>query len=163
MMRKGKPALIRLLTTIALLCVGLVASTILSPTAEAVLAGCRADPVVVLSDGTILDVSVAIYTDVSNVREIQYTVHGPSTARLVRVISTPTIGFAGKEKFTYYPDARPGEYITETLVQTSFDGVGVTAYTTFSNISVGYKSPLSLQYEPITGFNGQILRTVLRR
>jgi CSS domain containing protein len=162
-MHYRRPALTRLLTILFLLFAGLAASASLSPTAEAGLAGCRADPIVVLSDGTVLDVSVAIYTDVSNVTDIQYVVRGPSTARLVSVIGTPTLGFSGKEMFTYYPDAQPGQYITETVVQTTFDGVGVTAYTTFSKATLGYGPPLTLQYQPVYGFNAQVLRTVLRR
>ena len=54
-----------------------------APPADAALAGCRADPLFLLSDGTILDVSVAIDTDVKNVDVIQYVVHGPRGTRLV--------------------------------------------------------------------------------
>jgi hypothetical protein len=163
MIRYRQLALSRLLTMMFLLFVGLAASTLLSPTAEAALAGCRTDPLVVLSDGTVLDVSVAISTNVSNVTDIQYVVHGPSTVRLVSAIRTPTLGFTGKELFTYYADAQPGQYVTETLVQTTFDRIGVTAYTTFSKVTLGYGPPLTLQYKPVSGFNDQVLRTVLRR
>ena len=54
-----------------------VCALALAPTANAAVVGCRADPVVKLSDGTVLDVSVAIDADVSDVSEIHYTVHGP--------------------------------------------------------------------------------------
>ena len=59
-----------LITLVGLLLIGLAMSEPLAPVSEAAAAGCRSDPVVVLSDGTILDISAAIDTDVSNVREI---------------------------------------------------------------------------------------------
>jgi hypothetical protein len=162
-MRYRKPVLTHLLMLAFLLLVGLGASGPLAPTAEAALSGCHSDPLIVLSDGTILDVTVAINTTVSNVTEIQYVVHGPSTVKLVSAISTPTLGFAGKETFTYYADAQPNQYITETLVRTISDPIAVTAYTTFSKLTLGYGPLLTLQYKPITGVNAQILRAVLTR
>jgi len=133
------------------------------PTAQAAVIGCRSDPVVVLSDGTVLDLSVAINTAASNVTAIRYTVHGPQSAWLVATLSTPTIGFAGKETFTYVPDAGPRQYITETLVQTAPAHVAVTSYSTFSNTTIGYTTSLTLQYTPVSGFNAQVLRAVLMR
>jgi hypothetical protein len=135
----------------------------LAPTTEAAVSGCRADPLVLLSDGTILDVSVDIGTNVANVTEIRYVIHGPIGVKLVAALSTPTLGFAGRETFTYYGDARPGEYVTETQVRTSYDNVAVTAYTTFAKATLGYNDLLSLQYKPISGFNNQILYVLLRR
>jgi hypothetical protein len=134
-----------------------------SPTAEAAIAGCRSDPVVVLTDGTVLDVSAAIETNVANVNEIHYVIHGPVGVGLVAAIATPTLGFAGRETFTYYADAQPGQYVTETLVRTAYSSVGVTAYTTFANAALVPSSLLSLQYRPINGFNDQVLRAVLKR
>jgi len=152
-----------LITLICLLLAGLAMSESLAPAAEAAAAGCRSDPVVTLSDGTILDVTATIKTDVSNVREIHYVVHGPRGVKLVAAISTPTLGFKGKESFTYYDDAAPKQYITETLVQTTYNQVGVTAQTTFVNVSISLSGLLKLQYTPVTGFNNQILRVVLTR
>jgi len=148
---------------VSVLLVGLAASEPLAPAAEAAAAGCRADPVVILSDGTILDVIANINADVSNVREIHYVVHGPRGVKLVAAISTPTLGFEGKESFIYYDDAEPKQYITETLVQTTYDQVGVTAQTTFANVSISLSDLLTLQYRPVTGFNNQILRVLLKR
>ena len=152
-----------LITLICLLLAGLAMSESLAPAVEAAAAGCRSDPVVTLSDGTILDVTATIKTDVSNVREIHYVVHGPRGVKLVAAISTPTLGFKGKESFTYYDDAAPKRYITETLVQTSYDQVSVTAQTTFLNVTISLSDLLTLQYKPISGFNNQILRAFLKR
>lgn len=152
-----------LLSGVGFLLLLLTALLPFSPTAEAAVAGCRADPVIVLSDGTILDLSVDIGTNVANVAEIHYTVHGPSGVRLLAAIRTPTLGFAGRETFTYYADAQSGQYVTETLVRTTYDQVAVTSYTTFASATLGYSDLLSLQYKPISGFNNQILRALLRR
>ena len=152
-----------LITLVGFLLVGLALSESFAPISEAAVGGCRADPIVILSDGTILDVSAKIDTDVSNVLEIHYVVHGPHGVQLVAALSTPTLGFEGKESFTYYDDAAPKRYITETLVQTSYDQVSVTAQTTFLNVTISLSNLLTLQYKPINGFNNQILRASLYR
>ena len=147
-----------LFTLVGFLLLGLAMSEAFAPISEAAVGGCRSDPIVVLSDGTILDVSADIGTAVSNVREIYYVVHGPRGVKLVSAISTPTLGFQGKETFTYYADAAPNQYITETLVQTTYNQVNVTAHTTFANVTLGLSDLLTLQYEPIKGFNNLIFR-----
>ncbi len=153
----------RLITLVGFLLIGLALSEPFAPISEAAAGGCRSDPVVFLSDGTILDVTADIGTDVSNVREIHYVVHGPRGVTLVSAISTPTLGFEGKESFIYYDDAAPNQYITETLVQTTYNRVSVTAYTTFANVTIRLSQLLTLQYTPVTGFNNQILRVLLER
>jgi hypothetical protein len=100
---------------------------------------------------------------VAYVREIHYVVHGPRGVKLISAISTPTLGFKGKETFTYYDDAAPRQYLTETLVQTSYNQVDVTAHTTFANVTLNLNSLLTLQYTPVNGFNNQILRVLLKR
>ena len=161
-MHRRRSPIKHLITLVGLLLIGLTMSEPLAPISEAAVGGCRSDPVVVLSDGTILDISAAIDTDVSNVREIHYTVHGPRDVKVIS-ISIPTLGFTGKETFTYYDDAEPKQYITETLVQTTYDRVGVTAQTTFANVSISLSGLLTLQYTPINGFNNQSLRALLKR
>jgi hypothetical protein len=162
-MQLRRASLKRLITIASLFVFGLLIGGPLSTPSEAAVSGCRADPIVILSDGTILDVTADIGTSVSNVKGIHYVVHGPRGVRLISSISTPTLGFTGKETFTYYDDAPPKQYITETLVQTTHDHVRVTAHTTFAKVTIGLQDPLSLQYKPIEGFNNQILRALLKR
>jgi hypothetical protein len=162
MFRRRSP-ITHLITLVGFLMLALALSEPLAPVSEAAVGGCRADPIVILSDGTVLDISVGIGTAVSNVREIHYIVHGPRNVWLVGAISTPTLGFQGKETFRYYADAAPNQYITETLVQTTYNKVGVTAYTTFANITLRLNNLLTLQYKPINGFNDQILRALIVR
>jgi len=152
-----------LITLVYLLLAGLALSEPFAPRTEAAVGGCRSDPIVILSDGTMLDVSADIGTDVSNVREIHYVVHGPRGVHLISAVSTPTLGFKGKETFAYYDDAEPKQYLTETLIQTTYDHVGVTAHTTFVNVTISLIAPLTLQYKPVNGFNNQILRMLLKR
>lgn len=143
--------------------IGLLVSSLLAPTAEAAFKGCRSDPIVILSDGTILDVQAEIGTSVGNVREIHYTVHGPPGVSLVAAIRTPMIGFSGKETFSYYADASPGQYITETLVRTVNSPVAVTSHTTFANATLLSGTSVTLAYRPVTGLNDQVLRYVIWR
>lgn len=142
---------------------GLFMSSLFAPTAEAAFKGCRSDPVVILSDGTILDIQAEIATNIQNVREIHYTVHGPPGVRLVSAIRTPLIGFSGKETFSYYDDASPGEYVTETIVRTVTSPVAVTSHTTFAKAVLLFDTSVTLMYQPVTGFNDQVLRYVIRR
>ena len=144
----------------------LLTIALMNPWTTPVQAGfdsCRSDPVVILSDGTTLDVSVDIGTDVSNVKTINYVVHGPRGVKMVAALSTPTIGFRGKESFSYVDDAEPKQYITDSNVETTNNKIPVTAYTTFANATLLWDTSVNLQYKPISGFNNQILRAVLQR
>jgi hypothetical protein len=145
------------------LLLGLFVSSPFVPTAAAAFKGCRSDPVVVLSDGTILDIQAEIGTDISSVREIHYTVHAPPGVQLIAAIRTPLLGFEGKETFTYIADANPREYVTETLVHTVDSPVPVTSHTTFVKATLLGEISLNLFYTPVKGFNDQVLRYVVRR
>lgn len=162
-MQHRRSSLTHLATFAGLLLLGLTFAAPLSPTTEAAVSGCRTDPIVILSDGTILDVTAEIGTSVTNIREIHYVIHGPRGVQLIAAISTPTLGFTGKETFSYYDDAPSRQYITDTVVQTTYDNVVVTAHTTFAKATIGSQNPLSLQYKPIVGFNNQVLRAWLQR
>jgi hypothetical protein len=49
------------------------------------------------------------------------------------------------------------------LVHTIPDRIPVTAYTIFSNATLDYSIALTLQYRPVKGFNGDVLRSQLKR
>lgn len=139
-----------------------------TPAAQAAMRGCRADPVFLLSDGTVLDVTVDIGTDVSNVKTIQYVVHGPRGTRLVSALSTPTIGFQGLETVSYVADQHSNKYVTDTLVTTTVPKVSVAAYTTFAanTVNLSWSSVqlgLSAQYQVIEGLAGQHLIAYLKK
>lgn len=148
---------------LGLVLAALCLASLLPKTAQAAIVGCRADPVVVLSDGTIIDVTVDIGTNVENVTHIHYRIHGPKQAWLIKSISTPTIGFTGRETFEYINDAPQGRYITEAIVQTRTNNVSVTAYTTFASAITSGALSRALAYQTATGLNGDILRVMLMR
>ena len=135
-----------------------------APTASASLGGCRADPVFTLSDGTVLDLTAVIGTDVGNITEISYVVHGPKGTWLILALSTPTIGFKGKEHVTYVADAAPKQYITDTLIQTSISNVSATSQTTFvGNGLLSLQLSLTAQYTTVEGWAGQHLISTLHK
>jgi hypothetical protein len=144
------------------LLVGFMAINPFTPVTEAAVKGCRSDPLVVLSDGAILDVTAEIGTDVANVLEIHYTVHGPRGVQLVYVLTTPMPGFQGKETFTYIADGKSRTYTTETLVHTINSNVPVISHTTFAQASAIKNTDITVIYKPIEGFNNQILSYTIR-
>lgn len=121
----------------ALLAAGLLAAPLGSPHAHAVVA-CRSDPIVVLSNGVVLDLSADIADDVSDVTSVRYTLHGPFGVWVMRAISTDgPVGY--DEGFAYIPDAPVGVYQDETVVTTGADSVNVTA-----TVAGGYASTLGV-------------------
>lgn len=161
------PALPRLLGRrwlFAGLLLALLFAAVSAPAAQAAFSSCRADPVFILSDGTILDVQVGIGTSVTNVDEIHYVVRGPRGTKLIAAIATPTLGFTGLETITYIADQAPNQFVTETLVRTAVPNVRATSYTTFAgNSLLQLKLRLSAQYQVIEGWAGQTLIATLSK
>jgi len=117
-----------------------------------------------LSDGTILDLTAVIGTDVANITEINYVVHGPKGTWLILALSTPTIGFKGKEHVTYVADAAPKQYITDTLVKTSISNVTASSQTIFAgNGLLSLQLSLSAQYTTAKGWAGEHLISTLHK
>lgn len=121
----------------ALLAAGLLAAPLGAPRADAVVA-CRSDPIVVLSNGVVLDLSADIDDDASDVTSVRYTLHGPAGVWVARSLSTDgPVGY--DESFAYIPDASAGVYRDETVVTTGAAPVGVTA-----TVAGGYASTLGV-------------------
>ncbi len=92
------------------------------------ISSCRTDPVIVMSDGTGLDITATINTTVSNVASVAYTVDTP------RGLSVEQVAYTGgslskKEKLIVYADQNPGVYITTTYVTTSSTATMTTTST----------------------------------
>jgi hypothetical protein len=116
----------RALPAVALLAAGLLAGLLPAPAAHAAIGGCRSDPIVLLSNGDILDLSANIDDSATDVQQVTYTLHGPAGSSVIGVI--PTSGVLGpKETFQYTADAAAGSYGVETMVSTLTPNVGVTA------------------------------------
>jgi hypothetical protein len=90
--------------------------------------GCRSDPAVILSNGTVLDLSAAIADADMDVQNVTYTLHAPAGTSVVAAINT--YGPLGpKETFRFFADDAPGTYDTFTSVTTGANGIAVSATT----------------------------------
>jgi len=118
--RLGRP-----LGAAALLSAGLLASPLLAPRAHAIIGGCGGDPIVVLSNGTALDLSTTADTDASTVRQIAYTLHAPVGTQVVSVIALGV-----RETLSFRADNTAHGYDTVTRVDASTRGAAVTTTTT---------------------------------
>ena len=117
---------LRPLVVSALAAVALNAVPVTPRLAHAQLAGCQSDPVLLLSNGTEIDLHASIDDSSDDVQQVTYTVHAPAGTRLV--IETP--GALGpKEAVHFAADQGPGHYTTTTVVDTGSGGVAVTATT----------------------------------
>lgn len=109
----------------AALCAGLLAGTIRAPVAHAALGACRGDPIVVLSNGVVVDLNTTIDADVSDVQQVAYTLHAPAGTSVVVMIHTS--GLLGpKERLVFSADDAPNSYDTATTVDASTAGAAVT-------------------------------------
>lgn len=110
---------------------------------------CRSDPLVVLSDGTIVDVSADIDTLLLNVTEVHYTLHIPQGLSPVLVIRTKA-WLTSTETFSFYADQPADQYSSSTIVQTTSGNTAVTA-----NMLV------NLGHGQASGYTGQSLNISL--
>lgn len=114
---------------VAIALAGMVALPGAAPRAHAELVGCRSDPVVVLSNGAILDLGANITDAAGDVQNVAYTLHVPSGVRIVQSLNTT--GLLGlKETFSAMADQPDNQYSSLTKVTTGAPGVAVTATTT---------------------------------
>jgi hypothetical protein len=104
--------------------------SVIAVTTEATLAsrsGCRTDPVVLLTDGTTIEMEAAIGVPVAEVQSVIYTLHAPEGSRVLSIVYTG--GLLGvREKVVFYDDAPPGVYTSDTFVSTA-GRASVEAYT----------------------------------
>ena len=93
--------------------------------ASAGRSGCRADPIVTLTDGTQIQMEASIGASISDVQSIVYTVHAPVGSKVLTILYTDSL-LGIKEKVIFYADAPAGQYTTDTIVYTRNTGVKVT-------------------------------------
>lgn len=124
---------------------GLVSALLLVSTtpAQAAKFRCKSDPIVLLSDGTTVDVNADIGTAPWNVKSVTYTLRIPKGVRAIAVIPTPSWPTT-VEKFTILSGNPPKTYSSTMTVVTSDSNVGVSA-----NMLVG------LAYSSVPGKNGK--------
>jgi hypothetical protein len=116
-----------IVATMALLFV-LLGTVVMPGTVSAGRAGCRGDPVFILRDGTAIDITTDIGTEVWNVQRIEYVIHAPVGSRVLS--ATYTNGLLGiRERMTFYADAPDNRYTTDVMVYTA-GGASVSATST---------------------------------
>lgn len=120
--------------------------TVLPPPAYTGLLRCRSDPAVLLSNGTLIDLTAVVDAMLWDVASVNYTLHVPMGLRAILVIRTPN--WPGtKETFKIIADQAPKVFDSTTIVLTKRRGVGVTA-----NLLV------NLKFAAASGWDGQPLR-----
>ena len=147
---------------------GLLASVFIATPAAQAAAACRADPVVVLSNGYALDLHATIGTSLSNITSITYALHGPaltgvgtSSLRLVPIGAItvgsgwvlalyPPDGTSGISHFTYNGDISSQSFYATVTVTIRGSAVPVTAY--MDVVTPSFKLFVSAQQ---TGSSGQ--------
>jgi hypothetical protein len=103
---------------VAALTIGVLIGALAVP--EAGWAGgfrCRSDPAVVLSNGTVLDISADVDAMLWDIQAVSYTVRIPAGLRVIAVVRTPNWPTT-KETFNVVADQAPGVYDTVTTVRT---------------------------------------------
>jgi hypothetical protein len=91
--------------------------------------GCRGDPIIILRDGTVIDIITDIGTDVWNVERIEYIVHAPVGSRVLTTIYTN--GLLGiVETMAFHADNPSNRYTVDVAIYTSDHNVTVRATTT---------------------------------
>jgi len=129
----------------------LLAALILPQTAQAYLM-CRSDPVVILSNGMILDLDADISTLPMQVKEVHYELHLPQGVRVLAVIRTRA-WLTSQETFTVYADQNPQQYQTVTTVHTTVGNATVSAVAILVsalNIKLGFYQVLGSEGDALT-------------
>jgi hypothetical protein len=129
----------------------LLAILILPQTAQAYLM-CRSDPVVILSNGMILDLDADISTLPTQVKEVHYELHLPEGVSVVAVIRTRA-WLTSQETFTVFSDQNPQQYQTVTTVHTTVGNASVSAVATLVsalNIKLGFYRVLGQEGDALT-------------
>ncbi len=125
---------------------GLLFTLLVPHAAFAALRSCRADPIVWLSNGDSVQMTVEIAADVADVRRITYTLHAPVGVTIDRIVYTGG-ALQSKEEVVFVADQPRGHYVTDTVVTTRGKGIGVTANTAESGTFRG----------SVSGFNSEHL------
>lgn len=129
---------------------------IMTQDALAVWIRCRSDPIVILSNGMVLDLSASLDTSLFNVKQVDYVLHVPEGVSVIAAIHTPA-WLTTVETFTAYDDSPPGVYHSETIAKTHNNStVAVTAHTILVS-ALG----VHLDTGSTPGFTGETLHVYL--
>ena len=113
---------------------------------------CRGDPIVWLSNGQRVQLTVSIAADANEVSAIVYTVHAPEGTKVERSVYNGDPNVRQKESVVFMDDHEAGRYTTETLVtlkDSSAKAVDVTALsmvTSEKQAAVGVSGGRSMEF-----------------
>lgn len=139
---------------LGLLLIALSLSVLRMPAAEAGFNTCRTDPMISLSDGSTVVITVDIEASVSDLKSIAYVVHVPAGVSMLSYLATPLTGFDGKERVSVVDDAADGQYAADVLVKTTVKGASVTVNMTLQDTgSDGQQA--ELQTQSADGISGE--------
>ena len=114
--------------------------------ASASLAKCRTDPIFKLSNGAVINITLDVSTDATNIRDVIYALHVPTGVTVTKV--TYTAGGIGTETYEVYQDSAAKAYMTDTIVTTQeTDSIPVVATTRLNGVSS----------QSVSGYNGDHL------
>jgi hypothetical protein len=105
---------------------------------------CRDDPIILLSNGTAVQVGVSIGDDASDVQQITYHVSGPAGAKAVRIYNIDG-ALTGKTTVDYSDSNAANTYNSDIMVTTGAPGVAVTAESVVTGVGHGTASGQSGQ------------------
>jgi hypothetical protein len=147
----------RKLSTVATITAAVLLAA-LSPEAGAAAFRCRSDPAVLLSNGSVVDISADIDAYPWDIQTVDYTMRVPAGLKVLLVIRTPSWPTT-RETFRVVADQPAGVYDTVTVVKTrerSAVRANLTVKTLLNVIELGSKDGMS--EEPIQlGMKGSLL------
>jgi hypothetical protein len=144
MLRGLTPAAGRGLAAASLLALACFAGPLRSHDTFASIGFCRSDPIILLSNGHLIQVGARIGDDASDVQQVTYHVSGPAGAKAVRIYNIDA-ALSGKTTVDYSDSDAQGSYDSEVLVTTGAPGVAVTAESFVTGVGFGTASGLSGQ------------------
>lgn len=115
----------RVLVGAAILATGLIAGPFGAHEAGASWSSCSTDPIVYLSDGSVVTVTASINADPSDVKRVLYVLDAPAGTHVINVVYTGD-AFAGKELFRFRADNPAGTYDSDTVAYTEGRSVPMT-------------------------------------
>jgi hypothetical protein len=116
-------------TTLAsLLLVGSGSAFVGTNPAHAAIGACRSDPIVLLSDGTTVQLYSDIYDAPSSVTTVSYVLHAPIGTTVLNVSYPSDMATAIPETFQLIADATDATYHATTFVADANGKVKITTY-----------------------------------
>jgi hypothetical protein len=151
----------------SLLLLVLALMLVIPSVAQAKMIFCRSDPVVVLSNGTVLDLQAELSTLLFNVQEVHYELHVPVGVFPVLVVHTPA-WLTSQETFTFVADQKPGNYWATSVGRTKYGNASVTTHLlllTLLNVKLDYAAASGPEnfpvYVQVDHGTGNILKRLL--